>query len=163
ADAPRAATEVSQRRVERVELRIQATQVSARLAQLLLLPPVVGLFPAEPAVVPVVLVPTDGPLEELVALGWRNRPELAEYQARVGAEVAAAAQDARLRATLLADAQEAVRQALETWRRLKEANFGLAGPNPRYDPLEPLIAEQQLNNARNQYLAEVIAFNRAQF
>jgi outer membrane protein TolC len=33
----------------------------------------------------------------------------------------------------------------------------------RYDPLEPLIAEQQLDQARVLYLDAVISFNRNQF
>src|SRR5262249_59373345 len=86
-----------------------------------------------------------------------------EVQARVAAEVTAAARVARARQRTLAAAQDAVRQGLETWRRLREAAFGMATRDRRYDPLEPLLAEQQLNAARNQYLTEVIEFNKAQF
>src|SRR5262249_13406462 len=46
------------------------------------------LRPAELAVLPVVLVPTDGPLDELVATGLLNRPELARQRALVSAALA---------------------------------------------------------------------------
>jgi hypothetical protein len=49
------------------------------------------------------------------------------------------------------------------WTRLSKAAFGIAGPARRYDPLEPLLAEQALNEARNRYLSEVIDYNRSQF
>src|SRR5262249_36398097 len=58
---------------------------SARLAQLLLLEPTVDLRPADPTVVPIALVPADTSLDQLVALGLMNRPELAESQALVQA------------------------------------------------------------------------------
>jgi outer membrane protein TolC len=248
ADAPRARTEVNLRRVERRDLEARAAEVSARLAQLLLLRPTVDLRPADTAVVPVVLVPPACPLDELVAVGLRSRPELAEsrelveaalarwrqarvaplfprlevsysaggfgggrnddishfngrgdglaqaiweldnlgagnvararasqsqynqanlhvveVQARVAAEVVAAAKTAAARQRSLDSAQEAVRQAAETWRRLRESAFGLGGRARRYDPLEPLLAEQALAQARARYLTEVIDFNRAQF
>jgi hypothetical protein len=87
-----------------------------------------------------------------------------EVQARVAAEVTAAAKLARSRQRTLATAQEAVRQAMETWRRLREAAFGMDDPHQRLlDSLEPLVAEQALDTARTQYLTEVIEFNKAQF
>jgi hypothetical protein len=67
------------------------------------------------------------------------------------------------RARSLRSAQEAVRQAEEMWNRLSKAAFGLAGGVRRYDPLEALIAEQQLHAARLQYLNEVISYNQNQF
>src|SRR5207247_1189464 len=45
---------------------------------------------------------------------------LLEIRARVGAEVAGAAKVALARERSLSAAQEAVREALETWRRLRE-------------------------------------------
>lgn len=248
ADAPRARTEVQARLVERLNLEARAAEQSARLAQLLLLPPTVDLLPADTGLLPLVLVPLTGPLDDLLAIGWQNRPEMAqaqalvagaqtrwrqaqfdpwlprlelgytagyfgggmrddverfgsrgdavagavwewrnlgagEYfrikerragfqeaqyyvadvQARVGADIAAAAKNARARLAGLTEAQKGVREAQEVWRRLREAAFGLAGRDRRYDPLEPLIAEQQLATARNLLLAEVVAFNKAQF
>src|SRR5262249_17291498 len=58
--------------------------------------------------------------------------------------------------------QEAIRQAAEMWRRLEKASFGMAD-RKQYDPLEPLLAEQALAQARLRYLADVIEFNKAQF
>jgi outer membrane protein TolC len=249
ADLNRAMTEVHVRREERRDLQGQAAEVSARLAQLLLLEPTVDLHPADPAIVPIVLIP-DGevPLDELVATGLLNRPELAEsralvtaalarwhqakvspllprievsyvagtfggglngdlshfgsrgdglaqavwelpglgagylaqtrvqrsqynqanfhvseVQAQVAAEVTAAAKFALSRRQALDDAQDAVRQASIMWRKLKEASFGLRGREGRFDPLEPLLAEQALAQARAQYLFQVIEYNKAQF
>jgi outer membrane protein TolC len=85
ADATRARSEVALRRAERIDLRGQAGVASARLAQLLLLDPTVDLEPADHAVLPIVLIPLDVPLKELVSTGLANRPELAESQALVGA------------------------------------------------------------------------------
>jgi outer membrane protein TolC len=249
ADVTRARTETNLRQEERIDLEAQAAEVSARLAQLLLLQPTVDLRPADVAVVPVVLVPAGISLDELVATGLMNRPELAEsralvaaalarwrqarvgpllprlevgylagtfgggindefgqfasrvdgtaqavwelrklgfgdvavarerralyneanfhvleVQAQVGAEVTAAAKLARGHERALANAQIAVREALETWRRLDAASFGLANPREKLlNTLEPLIAIQTLSQARVQYLAQVIEFNKAQF
>jgi outer membrane protein TolC len=86
-----------------------------------------------------------------------------EVQAQVAAEVTGAAKLVRSRQRTLASAQEAVRQAEETWRRIllwtKEVGFRVR----RFEALELLIAEQSLNEARLRYLNEVIEFNRAQF
>jgi outer membrane protein TolC len=86
-----------------------------------------------------------------------------EIQAQVAAEVTAAAKIVRNRQRTLEPSQEAVRQAEEMWTRLSKAAFGLAGPARRFDPLEPLLAEQALHEARMRYLTEVIEFNRNQF
>jgi outer membrane protein TolC len=86
-----------------------------------------------------------------------------EVQAQVSAEVTAAAKLTMARARSLRSAQEAVRQAETMWERLSKAAFGLAGGVRRYDPLEALIAEQQLHSARLQYLNEVISYNQNQF
>src|SRR5262249_42036594 len=88
---------------------------------------------------------------------------VAAVQARIAAEVTVSGNLTPPRLRTLNHAQEAVRQAAESWRRLKEASFGLAGADRRYDPLEPLLAEQALTLARNQYLTEVIEYNKAQF
>jgi outer membrane protein TolC len=248
ADVTRARTEVNLRREERFDLEGRAAEVSARLAQLLLLRPTVDLQPAEPALVPISLVDPNEPLENLIATALLSRPELAEsralvrasldrwrqaragpllprlevsylagdfgggltdgtqrfggrgdgtaqavwefhnlglgdvararerrtefreanlhvteIEAQVAAEVTAAAKLARTRQQALTNAQVAVQQAEETWRRLYEAAFGIVGRDRRYDPLEPLIAEQQVAEARNRYVAEIIGYNKAQF
>jgi outer membrane protein TolC len=86
-----------------------------------------------------------------------------EVEAQVGAEVTAAAKTARARLRSLNEAQTAVTESLETWRRLRAASFGMAGKDKLYDALEPLTAEQALAQARGQYLDAVIEYNRAQF
>jgi outer membrane protein TolC len=247
ADVNRARTDVELRRQAQIDLEGQAAVISARLAQLLLLQPTVDLRPADPAVLPITLVPVNGPLEELVGVGLMNRPELAanralvaaavarlrqaraepfvpkiqldyrggtfggginerigdfggrgdgtaaaywelrglgfanraearvrqaqldqtnyrvtEVSAQVAAEVTAAAKQTRARLRPLESAQEAVRQATEMYRRLREASFGMAGPRGQYDAIEPLLAIQALAQARTQYLTEVIEYDRAQ-
>ena len=86
-----------------------------------------------------------------------------EVQAQVAAEVTAAVNQARIRQRTLATAQDGVVQAVETWRRLKLASFGLATRDRLVNTLEPVIAEQDLDTARTQYLTEVIEYNKAQF
>ncbi len=86
-----------------------------------------------------------------------------EVQARVGAEVSTAAKAALARVRTLADAQDGVRQAEDLWRRLREASFGIASERNRFRPLEPLLAERALAEARLRYLDEVIGYNQAQF
>ncbi|MCE9531531.1 MAG: TolC family protein [Planctomycetes bacterium] len=88
---------------------------------------------------------------------------VAAVQAEVGAEVTESAKLAAARFRTLDDAQDAVREASELYRKLLATQFGMVGPNPRYDALEPLLAIQSLNQARVQYLTQVIEFNRAQF
>ncbi len=247
ADVPRARTEVNLRRQEAIDLQGRAAIASARLAQLLLLDPGVDLAPADPAVVPIQLVP-DRPLPELIATAAAYRPELAatqaltaaaqarlrqaqlgpflprlevsylggtfgggvdsqmgnfggrgdaaasaiwefknlglgniaiarereaqltganarivEVQAQVSAEVVAAAKVARYRLASLDVSQQAVRQAVEMFRRLEASSSGMTGNRTLFDALELLLAIQALNQARTQYLGEVIEFNRAQF
>lgn len=96
---------------------------------------------------------------QLGAAGLRVR----EVQAQVSAEVAAAAKlsDARLRS--LDHAEAAVKEAVELYRRLLEASFGVAGAGGRLDTIEPLLAIQALNQARVQLLTAVIEYDRAQF
>jgi outer membrane protein TolC len=88
---------------------------------------------------------------------------VSELTAQVGADVTTAYKVAAARARTLQTAQHAVRQAEVLWYRLELAAFGVGGPARQYDPLEPLLAEQALDQARSQYLTEVIEFNRAQF
>jgi outer membrane protein TolC len=253
ADANRARTEVGIRRQERLDLEGQAATVSARLAQLLLLEPTVDLVPTDKNVLPIDLIAESSPLDELVATGLMNRPELAEsrslvaaglarwrqartaplfptlsvvyygadfaggsdrstgstglsnwggrddffaqaawelknlgfgdlarsretraqynaaryhvseVQAQIAADITAAAKLVIARRRVMATAQETVRQAEEMWTRLSKAAFGIAGPARQYDPIEPLLAEQQLHEARIRYLNAVIDYNRYQF
>jgi outer membrane protein TolC len=248
ADVTRARAEVELRRQQQIALETQAALASARLAQLLLLQPSVDLRPADPAVVPITLVPPDEEIDTLIATGLLNRPELAEsravvaaalarwrqarvgpllprlevtyfagtfgggineevsnfsgrgdgtaqavwqlrnlglgdvaqarlrraqynqanfhvleVQAQVASEVTAAVKSARIRQRTLQSAQEAVSQALETWRRLRLAAFGILTRDRLVNTLEPITAEQALDAARNQYLIEVIEYNKAQF
>lgn len=88
-----------------------------------------------------------------------------EMQTRVTAEVAEAAQLAAARFETLDAAQEAVRQAQEMYRKFRDVSFGVPGPKGQFqfDALEVLTAVQALNQARVQYLQQVIEFNRAQF
>ena len=77
ADVNRAETEVSLRRVERLDLQARAGVASARLVQLLVLDPAVTLISADPAVVPIDLFPPGTPIGQLVEQAFGNRPELA--------------------------------------------------------------------------------------
>ncbi|MBN9122341.1 MAG: TolC family protein [Planctomycetes bacterium] len=85
ADVNRAATEVQVRREETTVLRGRAAAASARLARLLVLDPTVELLPYETAIVPLVLVPGESTLEQLVQTGLRARPEVAAARAGVAA------------------------------------------------------------------------------
>jgi outer membrane protein TolC len=85
ADVNRAATEVNLRHEEAIVLRGRAAGASARLARLLVLDPTVELTPYETAVVPLVLVPGDMTIEQLVQTGLRARPEIAAARAGVAA------------------------------------------------------------------------------
>lgn len=249
ADANRARTELAQRRQERLRLEGDVAVLSARLAQLLLLEPTVQLRPAEPAVVPIAIVPPDVPLEELITTGLMNRPELAEsrslvganlarwrqarlgplfprlnasylagdfgggindntqefrgrgdgqaqavwtlhnlgfgdlararaaravydqanlhvqeVQAQVAAEVAGAAGVTLSRQRALGSAQQGVQQAEEMWRRLTRWTVEIGtGAGRRFEAVELLLAEQALEQARLQYLNEVIEYNQQQF
>lgn len=89
--------------------------------------------------------------------------QLSEAQARAAAEVTEAAAAAAARYDELDLARAAVAEASETYRKLRETSFNMVGPRGQYDALEPLVAIQQLNQARLQYLTAVIEFDRAQF
>ena len=248
ADINRARAEVDLVRNRRFQLEGAAGVASARLARLLLLRPTVRLNAADPQVVPITLVPDATKLDDLVATGLANRPEVrqnrslvaaamtrwkeaklgpfiphlqvdyvggefgggvgsqmadfgassegevmaywqlhnlgagdavvartrqvqvdeanlavADIQSQVAEEVTAAAQLVLANQRSLESAQQAVEQALETWRRLRQASFGLAGAEHQYDPLQPLIALRDLADARNEYLNVVIDYNKAEF
>lgn len=85
ADVNRAATEVNLRREEGIVLRGRIAAASARLARLLLLDPSVELTPFEVAVVPLVVVPGEYTLEQLMQVALRARPEVAAANAGVAA------------------------------------------------------------------------------
>jgi outer membrane protein TolC len=85
ADTARARTEMNVRLREHIELAARASVASARLAGLLRLPADVLLRPAEPALMPLALVPDEARLQELIVQGLTNRPELAENRALIGA------------------------------------------------------------------------------
>ena len=89
--------------------------------------------------------------------------QLAEIRAQIGEEVTAAYRQVIAGLESLNSAQQGVQQSLETWRRLRVESFGLGGQQHLFDPLEPLIAERDLNQARIAYLNAVIGYNRAQF
>ena len=76
ADANRASTEVNLREQERAVLRGRAGAISARLNQLLMLDAAVELTPLEPAVVPLVMVPGDLTIRQLIETAVRARPEM---------------------------------------------------------------------------------------
>lgn len=247
-DVPRARVELALRKQERIDLEGRAGAISARLARLLLLQPTIHLAPAEPGVVPLVLISASFTMEDLVHIGQTTRPELhvarsvyaaaqerlarerygpllprvqldylvgdygggrnddlqnfssrgdltasayweiqnfglgnharirereagldasgweiRDLEARVASEVVESARLSAARYASLKDAQQAVTQAVELYRRLDATSFGMIGPRPQYDALEPLLAIQALNNARVQYLTAVIEFNRSQF
>jgi outer membrane protein TolC len=85
ADVNRAATEVNLRRHEALVLRARAGAASARLARLLLLDPAVELRPFEVAVVPVILVPPENTMAQLIDAAVRARPEMSAALAELEA------------------------------------------------------------------------------
>ncbi len=86
-----------------------------------------------------------------------------EVEAQVAAEVTAAAKLARARQRTLERAQEAVRQAETAWARILKWTQEVGFRVRRFEVLDLLLAERDLNQARMQYLTEVIEYNRAQF
>ncbi len=87
---------------------------------------------------------------------------LADLRAQVAEDVTAAYRDVQASWQSLESAQLAVEQAIETWRRLRAASFGLVGAEHQYDPLQPLIAERDLAQARLDYLGAVIDYDKSQ-
>lgn len=78
ADADRARTELALRQNEVARAEEASIVASARLAELLHLDPSQPIVPLEPSIVPIELAQPDAPLNELLAAGLSNRPELAE-------------------------------------------------------------------------------------
>ncbi len=87
---------------------------------------------------------------------------LSIVRSRVGEDVAAAAKSARSRLESFRAAQTAVHEALITWQRLRDSSFGIAGADRRYEPLTPLIAGRDLQDAWARYLTEVVEYNKAE-
>ena len=85
ADVNRAQTEVNLRREEGIVLRGRAAAAAARLARLLLLDPSVELVPYEAAVVPVIIVPGENTLEQLIQMAVSGRPEMIAAQSELAA------------------------------------------------------------------------------
>jgi outer membrane protein TolC len=90
---------------------------------------------------------------------------LQETEALVASQVVEAAQMSGARYAALDPAQEAVRQALEMYRKFRDVSFAMLGPKGQiqFDALETLTAVQALNQSRVLYLQQVIEFNRSQF
>jgi outer membrane protein TolC len=86
-DADRAQTELAIREVEAQRALENVEVATVRLARLLSQDPTIKLAPQEPTIVPIDLAPTHCSLQELVASGLSNRPELAESRLLVGAAV----------------------------------------------------------------------------
>jgi outer membrane protein TolC len=84
-DADRAATELTIRQngIERAKEAVGVA--SARLAQQLSLDPTLVILPTEATLIPMDLISCEATSQELVALGLRTRPELAENTALVQA------------------------------------------------------------------------------
>ena len=85
ADVNRAETELSLRKIERLDLQARAAVASARLVRLLVLDPVITLVPADSSLVPIDLFPPDTPLPQLVEQAVAARPELAAAMAQIEA------------------------------------------------------------------------------
>src|SRR5262249_9392791 len=87
-----------------------------------------------------------------------------EVQAQVSAEVTAASGLVLARRRTLDSAQKAVQQGEEMWRRLEKWTVEVGVPRAKqYEAVELLLAEQALNQARTDYLNEVIGYDQEQF
>jgi outer membrane protein TolC len=86
-----------------------------------------------------------------------------EIQAQVGDEVVTALQIVRARREMLDSAQAAVDQARIEYDKFFALSIELRGEQKLLDTLRPVIALQELAQARFQYLAAVVEYNRAQF
>jgi outer membrane protein TolC len=124
ADVNRAAAELNLRREEGLALRGRAAAAAARLTRLLALDPAVELTPYEVAVVPLILVPAELTLEQLIRAGLTARPEVAAAQAAVAASDALVRQ-ARLAPLLPRVQADFIAGGLGGWRD---------SPDPRSSP-----------------------------
>jgi outer membrane protein TolC len=85
ADLNRAETELALRQQERVVLRGRAAAAATRLAALLNLDPTIQLVPFETGVVPLTLVPPNYDLQQLLAIGLVNHPEVVAVREELAA------------------------------------------------------------------------------
>jgi outer membrane protein TolC len=87
ADADRAQAELATRQVE-AQRAVEQVQVSSvRLARTLSQDPTIRLAPTEPTIAPIELTPAGCSVQQLVATGLGNRPELAECRFLVDAAI----------------------------------------------------------------------------
>ena len=114
---------------------------------------------------------------EVKNLGFGNRADVAERKAllhqahftavdaqtRAAADIVEAAQLAAAKIESLDLAEQAVREATELYRINKEGTINVVDAKNLFDALRPLQAIQALNQARQNYLAAVVDFNRAQY
>ena len=89
--------------------------------------------------------------------------QLIETQARIGAEVVEAAQLADAKRQALEVAQQAVEEANELYRISQEGTFNVIDAKNLFDALRPLQALQFVQQTRQNYLAAIIDYNRAQY
>jgi len=82
-DADRAAAELARRNAEVVEAEGEILTTSARLAQLLNVPPSIQLQAIDGWVVPTAVVPDPIPMSELLVIAMNQRPELAARRAAI--------------------------------------------------------------------------------
>jgi outer membrane protein TolC len=87
ADADRAQAELATRQVEVQRAAEQVQVASVRLARTLSQDPTIRLAPTEPTIAPIELAPTGCSVQQLVAMGLGNRPELAESRFLVDAAI----------------------------------------------------------------------------
>jgi len=87
ADSDRAQAELATRQVE-AQRAVEQVQVSSvRLARTLSQDPTIRLAPTEPTIAPIELTPAGCSVQQLVATGLGNRPELAECRFLVDAAI----------------------------------------------------------------------------
>jgi outer membrane protein TolC len=87
-EANRSRTELSRRRQAVIALRERWQVAGAELARVIRMDPTVRFEPAEPAILQVTLIDASTPVDDLIAIGLRCRPELAARQAIVQATLA---------------------------------------------------------------------------
>jgi outer membrane protein TolC len=89
--------------------------------------------------------------------------QLLEAQARVTADIVEAAQVAAARYDALALNERAIKEATELYRISREGTLNVLDAKNLFDALRPQQAIQILNQAKVNYLAAVLDFNRAQY
>lgn len=87
----------------------------------------------------------------------------AEVQARVAAEVVESAEIALAKSESVTLAREAVAEATELYHINQEGTFNVVDAKNLFDALRPLQALQFLQQARQNFIAAVIDYNRAQY